>query len=48
MSAKLETALWFPTAADLKDLQDVEGEFSGESLFHGFASFLYIISPTSF
>ena len=29
MSAKLKTALQFPTAADLKDLQDVAGEFSG-------------------
>ena len=33
ISAKLETALQFPTAADLKDLQDIEGKFSGESLF---------------
>ena len=47
MSAKLETALQFPTAADLKDLQDMEGKFSGESLFHGFASILYAASLTS-
>ena len=48
MSAKLEMALWFPTAADLKDLQDVEGKSSGESLSHGFASVLYVVSLTSF
>ena len=30
-------ALWFPTAVDLKDLQDVEGKFSGESLPHEFS-----------
>ena len=43
MSAKIETALQFPTAADLKDLQEVEGKFSGESLFYGFASILYAV-----
>ena len=48
MSTKLETALQFPTAADLKDLQDMEGKFSGESLFHVFASILYVASPTYF
>ena len=39
----METALQFPTAADLKDLQDVEGEFSGESLLYGFISILFVI-----
>ena len=48
MSVKMETALQFPTAADLKDLQEVEGKFSGESCFYGFASILYVASPTSF
>ena len=43
MSAKMETALQFPAAADLKDLQEVEGKFSGESLFYGFASILYAV-----
>ena len=47
MAAKLETALQFPTAADLKDLQDVEGEFSGESVSHGFAS-IFLCCLTSF
>ena len=44
MLAKMETALQFPTAADLKDLQEVEGKFGGESLFCGFASILYAVS----
>ena len=43
MSVKMETALQFPTAADLKDLQEVEGKFSGESCFYGFASILYAV-----
>ena len=43
MSAKMETVLQFHTAADLEDLQEVEGKFSGESLFYGFASILYTV-----
>ena len=37
MSQKMETALQFPTGADLKDLEEVEGDFSGESHFYEFA-----------
>ena len=43
MSAKMETALQFLTATDLKDLQDVEGKFSGESLLYEFISILFVI-----
>ena len=38
MSKKMEIALQFPTGADLKNLKEVEGDFGGESLFHGFMS----------
>ena len=30
MSEKMEAALQFPTGADLKDLEEVEGDFSGK------------------
>ena len=32
MSEKMEAALQFPTDADLKDIEKVEGDFSGVSL----------------
>ena len=47
MSKKMEIALQFPTDVDLKDLKEVEGDFGGESLFHGFVSILYDASLTS-
>ena len=50
MSAKMESALQFPTAADLKDLQEVEGEFGGLSFMDShpfFMLFHFIISILS-
>ena len=45
MSEKMEAALQFPTGADLKDLEEVEGDFSGK--FH-FSDFLIDIWPNLF
>ena len=42
MSGKMEAALQFPLAADLKDLAQVEGNFSGRPHCHGFASISFV------